>query len=474
MNQSRWSLASRLTKLFAITTSALVLVITLVSAAYLRDSAERSLEGLLREELDEMMSSYEDKSLNVNLPELLAADAEKFQQEHSAFPMAWQVWEADGKTEKYVLGRQELLSQTKLETGPESRGRPQGFENDLRGMIAVSSDNRVFGCIVDGSSTLGELRRYCLIGALLVLATIVLIFAAGHILVGRVATTLREVAKSARNVRGTGAAMSLNLNNAPMEVREIVTALQEMLTNVQGEAERNRVFTASLAHELRSPIQNLMGETEVALMTERNGQEYRRVLSSHLQDLRDLADAVDNLVTICAHQHAERGHSETRESFELAPEAKLRLEREANYAQAHGVNLSLETEGDTRVYGDREGLLRAMRNLTANAIEWSAPGSKVDVRIRGENGRVLVTVDDSGPGIPEELKERIFEPFFRGPQAKGRRIGYGLGLAIVRSAVSAHGGEIEIGRSPMGGARFSLRLPRNLHRPGVEETPVPS
>jgi signal transduction histidine kinase len=213
-----------------------------------------------------------------------------------------------------------------------------------------------------------------------------------------------------------------------------------------------------------------MGETEVALMTPRETGEYRRVLTSHLQELRDLADAVDNLVTICSQRKGHDNVTQTRESFDLAPEAKLRLARESGYASACGVELKLDSKGDTRLYGDREGLLRAMRNLTANAIEWSTPGTQVDVHLSGENGRVVVTVDDSGPGVPDELKQRIFEPFFRGPQAKGRRIGYGLGLAIVRAAVDAQGGEVVVSRSPNGGARFCMFLPRNLKLPAIDDT----
>ncbi|MBK8181273.1 MAG: hypothetical protein IPK67_20815 [Planctomycetes bacterium] len=295
----------------------------------------------------------------------------------------------------------------------------------------------------------------------------------GRMLLNGVSKTLRQVAESARHVAHKGGSIRVDIQNAPQEIHEVVNALQEMLSKAQQEAERNRVFTASMAHELRSPIQNLMGETEVALISTRNSAEYRRVLESHLQDLRDLADAVDNLVTICSQPASGWDLKTTRESFELADEAKLRLARESGYAAARGVKLNLESSGNTRIYGDREGLLRAMRNLTANAIEWSEPGGQVDVRVLGENGEIDVVVDDGGPGVPEELKERIFEAFFRGPQARGRRIGYGLGLAIVRAAVDAHGGVVEVGRSPKGGARFRMRLPRGHHLLQVDDTPLP-
>jgi signal transduction histidine kinase len=106
-------------------------------------------------------------------------------------------------------------------------------------------------------------------------------------------------------------------------------------------------------------------------------------------------------------------------------------------------------------------LLRALRNLAGNAIEWSPPGSRVQVQLEGKNGEVIVTVDDQGPGVPPELRTKIFEPFFTGPQQKGRRVGYGLGLAIVRAAAVEQGGTIEVGTSDAGGARFRLVLPKH-------------
>ena len=470
MNRGSWSLAWRLTRLFALMTSLLVLVITVVSAWFVFRTTNETLASLVRAKLDAMEHEY---SAGADT-ELLAKASVTMQRGHPGTALAWRVWRAEGPTLWGAFGDQALLERAELSPDAKSWGKIQYLPGDLRGIVRQGIDNKLFGCLLDGSQPLGELRRYAQLGALLVLLTIGIIFGAGHLLVVRVSRTVRQVADSTRRMAEHGEALQIDLKDAPEEIREIVSALQEMRASVTAEAERNRVFTASMAHELRSPIQNLMGETEVALMTPRDGPENRRVLISHLQELRDLADAVDNLVTICSQHRTDANLIQTRESFDLAPEARLRLAREKGYASARGVQLNIESAGDTRVYGDREGLLRAMRNLTANAIEWSKTGDHVDVRVAGENGRVVVTVDDAGPGVPEELKERIFDPFFRGPQAKGRRIGYGLGLAIVRSAVDSQGGLIEVGRSPKGGARFCLLLPRNLHLPPIEETPTPA
>jgi two-component system sensor histidine kinase MprB len=201
-----------------------------------------------------------------------------------------------------------------------------------------------------------------------------------------------------------------------------------------------------------------VGETEVALLTRGRDVGYRRVLESNLEDLRDLADAIDNLVTICSRRRVEAGAA--FEDFDLAEEARIRLERERAQAERHGIELALAAHGDLRMRGDREAILRGLRNLAANAIQWSPTGGRVDVALEGQPERILVTVDDAGPGVPEELRAQVFAPFFRGPAINGQRIGYGLGLAIVRSAVDVHGGSVWIGSSPRGGARFRVELPR--------------
>ena len=104
--------------------------------------------------------------------------------------------------------------------------------------------------------------------------------------------------------------------------------------------------------------------------------------------------------------------------------------------------------------------LRAIRNVAANAIEWAPPGGAARVDIDGTADAVVVSVDDNGPGVPEGLRSEVFQPFAQAPAAAGQRAGFGLGLAITRSAVERQGGTARITESPAGGARLVLSLPR--------------
>jgi signal transduction histidine kinase len=287
-------------------------------------------------------------------------------------------------------------------------------------------------------------------------------------LMRRASRLLKSVADSARRVREPGSRVDVDVTHAPDEIREVVDALHELLANVHAATERHRVLYASMAHELRAPIQNLMGATEVALLSRRDGEAYRKVLVSNLEELRELGDAIDNLMTICAPRDPQK--AAPLEEFDVVDQARLRLEREGLRAERAGVELHIDAHGDTRMRGDRESVLRALRNLVANAIEWSPKGGQVQVEIAGTDSGIVAVVDDAGPGVPQALRERIFDPFYRGPSAHGRRVGYGLGLAIVKDAATRHAGRIEIETSPLGGARFRLTLPRRIE--SVHEVPA--
>ena len=464
-----WSLARRLRTLFLVSTTAFVVLISAISAFSLIRAAETALENLVNEELDEMSAYLEPTSepLSTDRP-----DNEKFWQKRaegiptevnslaekhaSKEHFAWRIWSPGSETYK-DFGETQLLTAEVPATWPEESVGvlPQGLRWTAR---ATKPSNWRILFVLDTTAVRKESRDYIRWAMFVVLAIFGLAWVFSHFFFARVSRLLGQVAERAREVRSIDEPLSIQVDHAPVEIAAIAEALSEMLEKVRKETTQARIFTAGLAHELRSPVQNLVGETEVALLRERDNETYRKVLASHLEELRSLGDAIDNLVTICS--AGDTGRTHPRELIDLGEESKIRLARERTQGARHQVQLELGIEGDTRIWCDREALLRAIRNLVANAVQWSPPGSKVVARVRGMPQEIEVVVDDAGPGVPPELRERIFEPFFRGPQASGRRIGYGLGLALTRMAVDEHAGRIEVGESPLGGARFRVLLPR--------------
>lgn len=452
MKSRGWSLARRLTGGFLVTTTLFVLASSITSAVFLSRGVERELAGLVKEELDELETRFEVSGRTVeDFHEIAHALADQ----HKQNSLGWRAFDLATGELWTEHGPRELVSTL----GDPARAEPPPKSDlDLRfGTRTIATGHRI-ELALDGSYQRRQFRDYLTYAGILMLAAIASTAIVGRLFFHRVSRDLHAVAERARAVREPGAPLALPVEGAPREIQEIEAALREMILNIRHETEQARIFTAGLAHELRSPVQNLVGETEVALMTERDAATYRGVLVSNLEELRRLGDAIDNLVTICSANETRR--SRARESFDLAQEAAIRLQRERVSAERHGERLDVAVHGDMRMSGDREGIVRALRNLTANAVQWTAPGSTVRVDLRGAADEVVITVDDSGPGVPSELRERIFEPFYRGPSARGGRIGYGLGLALARSAVDEQGGRIEVGTSPAGGARFRVFLPR--------------
>ena len=455
MKASSWSLARRLTGLFLVSTTVFVLAISVVSAWFMNQSVKRELEALLPQEISELRARFEQ---GIDDSASFAKFVTDLDNRYAPDHLAVRVWEKDGTTVWGDFGNVELLKPGI--PAPSPLAIAQTVSREVRWHSQKLANGQIVGLVVDGSPILSLLERYEVYATVLVLCGTALTLVLSRVFFQRVSGLLATVAERARAVRAPESSVELDVEGAPREIQEVVDALREMLANIRRETEEARIFTAGLAHEMRSPVQNLIGETEVALIAHRDAATYREVLLSHLEELRSLGDAVDNLVTICSAKETAR--SAAREHFDLAQQAQIRLQRERAFAERHGMKLAINVKGDNRIYGDREALLRALRNLVANAIQWSPPGGAVDLELNGGENDIVVTVDDAGPGVPEDLRERIFEPFFRGPAAAGQRIGYGLGLAITRTAVDDQGGKIAVMPSQKGGACFRVTLPKKL------------
>lgn len=452
MSQKPWSLARRLTGLYIASISFFVLAVSIVSALFVRHSLNQSLAQLPHEELGELALNFE----RIGHDELaLRAEVERLAAEHTECDLAWRVWYADGRTREF--GAKHLLT-------PELPARPSDpfgtlhQSGNVYALSATFTPDASVGIVIDGTRRLAQLREYELYSAVVLLCGLAFAILLSTFFFRRVSQLLAQVAEGARSASDTESPLRIDVPGAPAEIREIADALRATLETIRSETKQARLFTAGLAHELRSPLQNLVGEVEVALLQTRDVHAYQGVLQSNLEELRSLGDAVDNLVTICSAGDTRR--TQQRETFDLAAEAELRLRRERAQAERREIGFELVTHGDTLMTGDREAILRAVRNVAANAIQWCEAGGHVRVDIAGNASHVDVVVDDDGPGVSAELRARIFEPFFRGPSARGRRIGYGLGLALARTAVEEQGGTIHVEDAPAGGARFHLRIPR--------------
>jgi signal transduction histidine kinase len=242
------------------------------------------------------------------------------------------------------------------------------------------------------------------------------------------------------------------------ELGLLARTLNRMLDRISDNVRRQKAFLASASHDLRTPLAALQAELELADDPRVSHQELRAALRDARGDAARLADLAADLVELVAAEAT--GRALVRVPTIISELAESVVRRLGPLARAAEVSLATDAS-DAAVNLDRVRVEQAVGNLVANAIAHAPKGSTVEIQARvasAEEGAVLeVDILDRGPGVRQEERELIFEPFQRGFGAQGG--GAGLGLATARAAAEAHGGQIGVDDRPGGGARFWVRFP---------------
>ncbi len=265
---------------------------------------------------------------------------------------------------------------------------------------------------------------------------------------------LRRMGEVAASVSAHSLTQRLPQQQMPAELADLAQAFNAMLERLDDAFQRLSAFSADIAHELRTPLSNLLTHTQVILTQPRPLEDYREALHSNLEELQWMAQLVNDMLYLAKADHGLLVPK--RESLALADEVDALLEFFALLAE--DAQISLVREGTAHVAGDRGMLRRALSNLLDNALRFTPVGGEVRVRI--EDG-IRLTVENSGEGIPAQLLPRLFDRFYRADPARheGSSEHAGLGLAITQSIVRAHGGRIFC-ESEAGWTRFVIELPK--------------
>ncbi len=268
---------------------------------------------------------------------------------------------------------------------------------------------------------------------------------------------LRRVTETARRLSARQLGQRLAIDDAPLEVRDHVEAFNGMLARLEAAFQRLGDYSADIAHELRTPISNLMTQTQVALSRPRTLDEYQDILASNLEEYERIARMVSDMLFLAKADENTLAHA--GEAIDLAREADALIDFYEALADERQVRIV--RQGQASVQGDRLMLRRALSNLISNALRHTPKEGQITIRIDADAAGVRLAVSNVGDPIPADQIERIFERFHRGSaQRESRGEGAGLGLAITRSIVQAHGGHITA-RSAEGVTCFTITLPRN-------------
>ena len=266
---------------------------------------------------------------------------------------------------------------------------------------------------------------------------------------------LNAMKRKAESITAQRLNARLAVDAVPVELADLAATLNAMLARLEDSFRRLSDFSSDLAHEFRTPISNLMTQTQVTLSRPRSHDEYRDVLASNIEEYERLSRMIADMLFIAK---ADDGQIvPTRETLELAPLIGDLVE--FHRLAAEEKEIVLTSEGEGTIEGDRLMIRRAIGNLLSNAIRHTPPRGRVTVAIRRlENGRVAIEIANTGETIFAEHLPRLFDRFYRAdPSRSGEGAQSGLGLAIVKSIAEAHGGSVFV-TSGEGVTQFGVLL----------------
>lgn len=267
---------------------------------------------------------------------------------------------------------------------------------------------------------------------------------------------LREITQSVGQISPTHLNERLTPIGWPHEIEPLAVAFDETLDRLENSFTRLSQFSADLAHELRTPIANVLGEAQVTLTRDRTSDQYREVIESTVAECERLSGIVDNLLFLAradsAREHIERTFFNGRTAIEKITAYYRTL--------AEDRNVTLLCDGEGEVYGDQLLFSRALGNLLENALRFTPPGGTVRVSIGVRDAHCEISVSDTGAGIPPEHLPRVFDRFYRADSSRTPH-GAGLGLSLVKSIVDLHGGSAAIESKVGRGTTVVLSFPTN-------------
>ncbi len=268
---------------------------------------------------------------------------------------------------------------------------------------------------------------------------------------------LRNVSLKIKNITSDNLDVRLDPARVPIELEQLVISFNSMISRIEDVFTRQANFSADIAHEIRTPITNLVTQTEIVLSQQRTEKELEDVLYSSLEEYHRMAKMVSDMLFLA--QADNNQLIPERMPVDLRSETLKVFEFFEAWAEEREVGLVLD--GDIlRVEGDRLMLRRVINNLLSNAIRYTPAGHSVTVHLHENAEWAELTVENPGTPVPQEHLPRLFDRFYRvDPSRQRKSEGSGIGLAIVKSIVVAHKGKISVA-SDSHSTRFTLTLPQ--------------
>jgi len=320
-------------------------------------------------------------------------------------------------------------------------------------LVAARSEESV-------ASALNELLALLLLA---VPATLVLAVAGGFFLAARALGPIDRITRAAEEIGAHDLTRRLDLPASHDEVGRLASTFDRMLQRIDEAFRRERQFTADASHELRTPLAMLTSQADVALERPRKAAEYKEALTNIRQDATRMGRLLNQLLTLA---RADAGHEQlTMERLALDELVKDVVGAMAPLADSRQVRLESRVAGPITVDGDQTRLTQLLVNLLDNALKYTPAGGLVTVAVERQGPAALISIRDTGIGIPPEHLPHVFERFYRADASRSRTEGgEGLGLAIGLWIAQAHGGAITVDSTTGQGSTFIVTIPAHGQR----------
>lgn len=365
------------------------------------------------------------------------------------------IWSPDGSVQKRSTNAPAGLLQ------PERSSASTGIQTRTRANLREAFQFTEMGdCILAGRSIsldLKGLRQFAWLLAAVAGAVLALGLGGGWLLVTRALQPVDEISATASRISLGNLSERINTADTDNELGRLAGVLNSTFAKLETAFAQQKQFTADAAHELRTPLAVIIAEAQSTLARERSASEYRETVEGCLetaQQMRHLTQALLELARFDGNQEPLE-----HEPFDLAEQTRTCVELVRPLANRRGLQIKCNLESII-VLGDSRRVGEVATNLLSNSVQFNKEQGEIRVETCSQAGFAILTVADTGQGIAAEDLPHIFERFYRADKSRSRSSGHsGLGLAICKAIVDAHGGTIEVSSQPTVGTTFTVKLP---------------
>jgi two-component system heavy metal sensor histidine kinase CusS len=451
------SIASQLILLFTLATALLIVCGLGVFYSLAVRHAFAEDNAVLADKVSALSADFHESGSNVFADELNARHAG----EHPAY---WiRILDPQGRTFAETPGMDRLLPPGIFPTGQDlalAVRSPKAYRTGVKLFSLITLNEKSGGqaytlqVAQDRSSDERVERDFAVLFVILLLGSVLSAASIAIVVTKRGLRPLEQMTRSLGRVDPTHLKERVAPSSWPSELQPLAIAFDDMLKRLDDSFTRLSQFSADLAHELRTPVANMMGEAQVALTRERTAAEYRETIESTIGECERLSRIVDNLLFVARVDAAREPIA--RKRFD----ARAAVEKITAFYQtiAEDRHVTITCSGEGQIYADPDLFQRAVGNLLDNALRFAPDRGSIQVAVSKHSNDLEVAISDNGCGIAAEHLPRVFDRFYRAESSRTSD-GAGLGLALVKSIVELHGGSAAIQSEVGQGTTVKLIFP---------------